>query len=469
MAHAVNDDKFRLLVDGKDTPIVSTYSANAGVFEVPAQFEMSVGHTGLLTELLHNYCEYTPFELFVNDVKVMEGEIDELTGPQGNATQLKIVGLDRLARLTSTELDSDRSFAEVSFADLTEIALAEVGLRNVSVVSSNLANRKAITGKSKVTETVKPTEESTETELAETVQKRTKTVLNSLVIEAGTTWWDFLSTQYARGGLFLWADVFGGFVLGQPNGKQEPICRLIRRRGGSGEAGEVTFLGQPEFRRCTRQRYSEFHVQGRKGSGADGRGFAQDTVFDPEMIALLNPLEADRANGGKRKKVKIYRDDKIKAPAQATFLALRKMAESRRNGLSLSYNVSGHTVSAISGGGRLVWQPDTVVHVVDEELGIDGPMYLESCSYARAPKSTTRLSLMRCEDLLFGEEDLLNPPRLASKKGLVRMGRTEVFRPKWTKNPNWGGLPTLSDPNGFDSDRIITPEGIVGADGSPRR
>jgi hypothetical protein len=76
---------------------------------------------------------------------------------------------------------------------------------------------------------------------------------------------------------------------------------------------------------------------------------------------------------------------------------------------------------------------------------------------------------MRCEDLLFGEEDLLNPPRLASKKGLVRMGRTEVFRPKWTKNPNWGGLPTLSDPNGFDSDRIITPEGIVGADGSPRR
>ncbi len=145
------------------------------------------------------------------------------------------------------------------------------------------------------------------------------------------------------------------------------------------------------------------------------------------------------------------------------------MADSRRNSFSLSYNVAGHTVDAISGGGRLVWQPDTVVHVVDEELGIDGPMYLESCDYARAPKCTTRLNLMRCEDLLYGEEDLLNPPRLASKKGLVRMGKTEVFRPKWTKNPNWGNLPTLNDPNGFDSDRSITPEGIVGADGAPRR
>ncbi len=461
MTHAVNEDTFRLLVAGEETPIVSTYSAVAGVFEVPAQFSMMVGHTGLLKELLHNYCEYTPFELLINDVKVMQGEIEELTGPSGNATQLRVSGSDRLARLTGSELDSDRSFSEVSFADLTTIALAEVGLDDVIVVPSNLANRKAITGKSKVTEVVKASQESTETELAETVQKRTKTVLNSLTMEAGTTWWDFLSAQYQRGGLFLWADVFGGFVLGQPDGKQEPLYRIVRRRSGKGdESGEVTFLGQPEFRRSVRQRYSEFQVQGRKGSGANGRGFAQDTIYDEEMIALLNPLEADRANGGKRKKVKIYRDDKIKAPAQATFLALRKMSEARRNGLSLSYTVSGHTVNAISGGGRLVWQPDTVVHVVDEELGIDGPMYLDSCDYSRAPKCTTRLNLMRCEDLLFGEEALLDPPRLASKKGLVRPAPPEKFNPRWILSPNWGLLQVGN--TGFTKDEAPRADGSIG-------
>jgi hypothetical protein len=231
-------------------------------------------------------------------------------------------------------------------------------------------------------------------------------------------------------------------VLGQPNGKQDPLYRIIRRRGQVGEQGEVTFLGQPEWNRSIRDRYTEFNVLGRKGSGTGGRGTASSRIFDQEMIALLNPLEADRANGGTRRKVKIYRDDKVKTPAQAAFLALRKMAESRRNGCSLTYPVSGHTVDALRGGGRLVWQPDTVVYVDDQELGIEGPMYIDSVDYARSPKCTTRLNLTRCEDLLFGEEDLLAPPRLAPKKGLVRMGRTEVFRVEWVKDPTWGGLPT---------------------------
>jgi prophage tail gpP-like protein len=442
MGHAVNEDRFRLLVDGQDVPICSSYAVDTGVFEVPGKFEMQVGHTGLLTELLHNYCEHTPFELLVNDVKVMQGEIDTLASAGGAGTELRITGRDRLARLFDTELHSDRTFSEASFGDLLEIALADVGLGDVSVVSSNLANRKAITGKYKVTEVVNPSEESTDTEIAETIQTRTKTVTKSLVMEAGTSWWEFLVTQFQRAGLFLWADVFGGFVLGQPNGKQPPLYRLVRRRSGKGEQGDVNFIGQPEFQRTVVPRFSEFHVTGRKGSGEDGRGKAFSRQIDEEMVALLNPNEGDRANGGKRKRIKIHRDDKIKTPAQATFLALRKLAESRRNGFSLAYTIAGHTLQALTGGGRLVLQPETVIHVVDEELGIDAPMYIDGCRYPRGPQCTTRLHLTRCEDLLFGEEDLFAVPP-AAKKGLVRMGRTEVFRPKWVKDPNWGDLPTL--------------------------
>ena len=496
MGHPVNEDQFRLVVGGSEVPIISAYSVHAGVFEVPATFDMTVGHSGLMVDLLHGFAEFTPFELYVNDVRVMVGEIDELSGTSGNKTELKVTGFDRLARLTTTKIDSERSFSEETFASLTEKALAEVGLADVSLYSSNLANRKAITGS--VRSVAGPTIESQQTpgqppaqgfrvvngqlvplppppttpnSSAPTVAaKRAQVVLNSLTMESGTTWWDFLIAQYARGGLFLWADVFGSFVLATPDGKQAPLYRLVRRRGVNGEPGEVTFLGQPDFRRSTRNRYSEIRVQGRKGTGPNGRGQVEGVVYDEEMIALLNPEPADRANGGKRKKINVYPDPKCKTNAQAKFLALRKMAQSRRDGCSLSYTVSGHTVNAISGGGRLVWQPDTVVQVFDEDLGIDEPYYLDSCSYSRGPKSMTRLNLMRCEDLLFGEEDLETPPpvRKAGLPKVVRMGKTEVFRPKWTKNPNWGGLPTLSDPNGFDSDRIITPDGIVDASGNPR-
>jgi prophage tail gpP-like protein len=439
-----NDDKFRLLVGGSDCPVVTNYNAAAGVFQVPAQFDMTVGHTGLLTELIQAYAEFTPFELFVNDVRVMQGEIDDLASVGGDGTQLKVTGQDRLKRLIEGEIDSDETLSEVTFTDITELALKRVGLGDVSVVSSNLANRKAITGTYKVKEVVSKSSESTDTDLEETIKERTKKVHHSLVLETGTTYWDFLVQQYQRGGLFLWADSFGGFVLGQPNGKQDPLYRLVFRRDGSGgESGEVNVIGQPEWHRSSKPRYSEFHVMGHKGSGSNGRGEAFSKQIDQEVVAMLNPNPADRANGGTRKKIKTYRDDKVKAPEQSAFLAIRKMAESRRNALTLKYTIAGHTLPAITGGGRLVVQPDTVAHVVDDDRGIDGPMYIADCKYGRLPHSQTVLEMMRCEDLLYGEEDLLAKPRTVAKKGLVRMGHTEVFHPEWVKDPNWGGLPTL--------------------------
>jgi prophage tail gpP-like protein len=467
VGHAVNEDRFRLVVDGKDCPIASRYSAAAGVFDVPSQFDMQVGHNGLLTELLHNYCEFTPFELYVNDVQVMVGDIDELTGAGGDGTELKIDGRDRLKYIVDCEVENDEEVKDVTFAELTELAMKRVGLGDVSLVSDNLANRKAITGKFKITETVKPNTEETDSEIAQTVETRTRLVHKSLELEAGSTWWDILIPQYRRGGLFLWADVFGGFVLAQPNGKQSPLGRVLRRRSGNGESGEVTILGQPDFMRSAKPRYTAVQVLGRKGSGADGRGTAKSKRLDQEMIALLNPLEADRANGGKRQKVKTYRDDKVKTPEQADFLALRQLADSRRNGFRLVYTVSGHTFQSITGSGRLVWQPDTVMHVVDDELGIDGPMYVDDCKYSKdvRGRTQTRVSLMRCEDLIFGEEDLLNPPRTASKRGLVRIGRTEVFRPQWVKDPNWGGLPTLRGVH-LDDDPSFSNRGQVPTGGT---
>ncbi len=445
MGHAVNEDKFRLLVDGVECPLVKTYSVNASVFTVPAVFSMTVGHNGLLSTLLNAFSEGTPFELFVNDVRVMIGEIDDLAAAGKDETTLKVAGRDRLARLSKSEVDSDRSFTNVTFTDLVEAAIQAVGLGDVSVVSSNLANRKAITGTYKVHDLVGPASEETDTDLEGTVKKRTKTVHKSLVIEAGNTWWEFLQPQLQRAGLFLWADVFGGFVLGQPNGKQAPLYRILRRSTGKGEAGDVTILGQPEFHRSTRGRYSEFHVTGHKGSGKDGRGIAFARQIDEEMVAVLNPDPANRADGGKRKEIKLYRDDKVKKLEQAGFLALRKMAESRRNALTLNYTVSGHTVNALNGGGRLVWQPDTTVHVIDEVLNIDEVMYVDDVSYDREPKSTCKISVMRCEDLLFGDEDLVTPvpKRSALAATKVRIGKTTVEHLEWTKNPNWGQLPTL--------------------------
>jgi prophage tail gpP-like protein len=466
---AVNQETFSLRLAGEfEVPIASSYTVHAGVMEVPATFEFTIGHAGLITTIADAVPPFTKFELLVGDTVVQTGETDGYAPTGSNGSEITFRGRDLTKWLVDTQIENERTFSESTFLDLTKVALTEVGLGGAALSSSNTANRKAITGTQSIKELAPPTTETQQTE-AGASSSTTKTVYQTIKGEVGTTWWDFLAEQYRRAGLFLWADVTGGFVLARPDGNQDPIYRILRRRGGPNQLGEVTIVGQPSFTYDATKRFSECRVMGRSGGGKNGRGQVLARAFDQEMIELLNPEPTDQADGGTRKKPMIIKDDKVRTPEQAAFLARRKIAESRRNGWSLSYTVVGHTAPALSGGGRVIWQPDTVVHVVDDDLGIDGPMYVESLVYKRVPQATTEVHLMRIEDLLFAEEDVDNPPKkLAKKKGVanVRVGKTEVFdvQAMWKKNPTMGNLPTQAresfvgvrlnaDGTGFEADK----------------
>lgn len=437
---SINEETFRLKLDGLEVPIATSYIVQAGILNVPAGFSMTVGHGGLAADLLARYPEFTPFELYVGDVLVQRGETDasELVGASG--TQITLRGRDLIKWLVDVKLENDRSFAEKTFLQLTEVALQEVGLGGLPIATDNTANRKAITGVQQVRELAPLPSEEQETEIS--TSGKTRTVHKTIKATLGSSWWDFLSEQYRRAGLFLWADVStGGFVLSRPRGNQTPLYRIVRRKGSPASVGDVTIVGQPQFSRDATKRFTEIKVLGRAGGGKGGRGRISARVFDAEMIEVLNPNPADRADGGKRRKPEIIYDDKVKTTEQAQFLARRKLAESRRNGWSLTYTVAGHTAPALVGGGRAVWQPDTVVEVIDEHLGIEGLMWIESVEYSRTPYTTSKIHVMRIEDLLFAEEDFDSPPKL-KKKGAnaIRMGKTEKLI--WKADPQMGGLPT---------------------------
>src|SRR5512138_665875 len=452
--NAVNEEVFRLKLNGFEVPIASNYTVHAGIMEVPAAFEFTVGHAGILSTIVNVVPPFTKFELFVGDTLVQVGEIDGYSPVGSQGTEIKFFGRDMLKWLVDTQIEDERTVAEKAFRDLTNIALGEVGLGDAIVVSSNTANRKAITGIQSIRELAPPTQEVEQTEAGASTST-TKTIYQTIKGEVGTTWWEFLAEQYRRAGLFLWADVTGGFVLSRPNGNQEPIYRILRRRGGPNQLGEVTIVGQPSFSFDSKARYTECRVMARGGGGKSGRGQVLGRAYDQEMIEILNPDPADQANGGKRKKPLIIKDDKSRTKEQADFLARRKIAESRRNGWSLMYTVAGHTAPSISGGGRAVWQPDTVVHVVDDELGIDGPMYVESCVYRRVPHTTTEINLMRIEDLVFAEEDFDSPPKLAKKPGVAWV--TEKVSTPWKSI--WRLDPKLAGKPGVVTKRLIREEG----------
>jgi hypothetical protein len=390
---------------------------------------MTVGHSGLTKGLLETYPEYTPFELMVGDVVTQRGELDTFNLAGTDGTEVILTGRDMLKWLVDTKLDADRTFAEKTFLQLTQIALNESGLGSDFLISlNNVANRKAITGQVR---SIAPTTEET----VAPADGNEKTIYKTLKAECGTTWWDFLKTQYRRAGLFLWGTPSGVFVLSRPDGGQKPLYRIIRRRGG--KPSDVTVIGQPKFKRDATKRFTECRVYGRAGSGKDGRGRISGRFIDDEMVAILNRSAEDRVDGGKRKKAEIIHDKVVKTVAEANFLAKRKIAESRRNGFELSYRVAGHTVTGIAGG-TLVWQPDTTVEVIDEELGIEQNMYIESCDYSRTPQTNTELNLLRPSDMIFADEDFdtIPKPKLPPP---VRKGKSELF--VWIKDPQRGNLP----------------------------
>lgn len=433
----VNDETFRLILDGQEVPIASSYQVRTGVFSVPASFTMKVGHSGVINDLIARYPEFTPFQLMVGDVLIQTGETDRLELVGGDGSEVNLTGRDMLKWVVDSYLDSDRTFGEKTFLELVQLCLRELGLTNAVIATDNIANRKAYF-------TTSVREIVTQEDLAEIDRQiaagtittwdgpKVTKVENGKPLRAdiGTTWWEFIKGQLRRAGLFLWATRDGNFVLSKPDASQDPIYRIIRRRGKT--AGDVTVIGQPKYWRDATKRYTECQVYGRAGGGKDGRGRISGRFIDQEMVEILNPNEADQADGGKRKKPMILYDKVIRTTKQAEFLAKRKIAESRREGFHLSYRLAGHMAPALAGGGYLVWQPDTVVHVYDEELGIDSPMYLESVGYSRIPHTTTDVTLLRPGDLMFAEEDLTLP---AVKSPRVRQGRTEKF--EWRKGPGY--------------------------------
>lgn len=454
-----DEDGVRIKLAGQTIPIYENYRVRCGVLEVPAQFEITVGHGGMFSELAATYPPLTPFELYIGDKKVQEGETDGY-GNDPEKTSMAMTGRDYLARLQDHEILDERSFAEKTYTDLTKTALEAVGLGDRTLVALNSANRKAITGKES-RELEKHTIED-QTETGSSPDKTVIEVRRTLKGESGTRWLEFLVEQYRRAGLFLWSDHSGNFVLSQPNAAQSPLYRILRRRGSL--TNEVSALGIPTVHNDVRNRFTEYRVVGRAGGGKHGRAAILGKYIDEEMVALRNARPEDRANGGKLRKVQTIRDTHVRSVEQANYLARRKCAEARRNGWKCTYRVGGHSTPAI-GGGRAVWAPDTVVEVLDDELGLTGVMYLESVTFVRDGEATyTDLHVMRIEDLIFAEE----APEVVKKrpKLQVRRGVTTVERPSfqlqgvsilgnpvsqktvWTTDPNVSvGAPVVINPD----------------------
>lgn len=391
-------DVVTLELSGGPVLYAETYEVQLSVLTQPCAFGMRLSTGNKLSDLLKTVRAGIPFRLLIGGVPQFSGTVDgftaEVDGRSGS--YITIRGRDAMAAVHDAFITSEQSFADVTFRDLTQQVLTKcLGGRPFELATDAAAGRKVRTASPKPTTKASEQEKVEEVVGGSEVFAGPKTQQSTLRTKLGARWYDgFLKPELDRAGLFLWCAPDGTFVLSQLYPKQDPLYRIVRRRGITVDdsARGTSMVRKASWRNDATARYSRCDVHGRRGGGATARTNIVGSFVDDELEAwgIARPMSVD--------------DDRAKTIAQAEFLARRKIAEARRAGWSLTYVVSGHTVECLQGG-RAVWAPETVVEVEDDEFGIYGPHYIESVRHARDTETTTTLVLMRPDDVLFGEEE----------------------------------------------------------------
>lgn len=391
-------DQVRLRLGSEDLKIVESYEVKVAVLQQPGAFSLRLGWSKTAAELLKRYPPGTPFELYIGPTLVMSGLTYGRAQPSSNYTQIELKGRDYLAVLFDDEIQREYEFTDETYFKLTRKILNVVGLKEAVgdgqggptrfVLYDNNDNNRAVVSRVKA----KPRSKGEVIELIPTgaTTGAGKVFYKSLKSRTGTRWFDFLQEQYKFVGLFLMATGSGNFALFRPRADMDAVCSITRQRNMLRKPGDAISC---RFQDDTTMRHSSYIVYGRGGAGKEGREQIIGTYVDEEMVAY-----------GFRN-VRTVTDDDCKSNKEADYIARRTCAEERRAGWQLTYTVSGHTYpSKFAKGSYGVWVPDTVCRVDDDELDIHANFYVEAVTFKRSPETTTEITLMRPQDLIFADK-----------------------------------------------------------------
>lgn len=371
--------------------ICSRYEVRLGIFDQPSSFSFQVGDGNTASTILSKYPKGTPFQLLVNDQPQFSGYTDGYeAGDEGGPTEIEFLGRDVLAAICDTEIEKEESFEANTHLELVRLAIARVKLLKPfeldapSVISSNSANRRRLTGTN-----VSAFEDDSEAALLQTAGS-TGDTYKVLRTRLGEKLVNLTRRHLDAAGLFMWASAAGDIVVGVPNHKQPALWRLVRQRG---DRPTSNVLGS-RLRDSYKERFSEVVIFGK----TTGHKYARTTIHgaytDDELV-----------NAGITK-IRVLRDVNVTSIAHAEHIAKRELAASRRHAFHFTYTVSGHSAPCLltNGQTRAVFAPDTVVEVVDEEYGINGPMWIEQVVHRRNPYTSTTITMLSPDTLIFGDD-----------------------------------------------------------------
>lgn len=189
----------------------------------------------------------------------------------------------------------------------------------------------------------------------------------------GETVWEFIDRHCRRFGVMPWIDPRGRLILGAPDYDQEPLFRLRRVLGGDGN--EPNNILEGGFTEGWSELASEVTVYGRSHGSDASRSRFVGHATNP-LVHVYRPV--------------VLQDASCLSSEEAQRRAEAEIGAQKEEAFSLEYEVAHH------GQGSRLYAVDTVIDVLDEEVGIEGLFYCAARTFTASRKegAKTRLRLV---------------------------------------------------------------------------
>ncbi len=391
-------DAVSLVVNGNRTVVYKSYEVKVAILQQPAAFSLRLGWSQTAAEMLSFYRPGQSFQLLIGDTAMQSGIIDAVEIPRSKTTELEIRGRDYMARLFNSCIKECVTFNARTYYELTRAVLDKVGYKDKTLLRTNDGNRKLVGRVKFVADPAEANQivDQTNLNMCQVMPQAQagKMVFEHIKAKVGQTWYQFLQEQYKLSGLHLWCTGDGNFVLARPSLVQPPVFNILRPVRNDQSTVRTSDILDHRYCDDRTNRHSECFVYGHHGARLCGGQKVKGYAADPEMIAdgFDQPL--------------VLHDKKPKSNKEANYLCRRALAEERRMGWHLAYSFAGHRKpSAQSAETYCAFTPDTLVHVNDQELGLEDDYYVENVTYSRKPQTETLIELMRIEDAKFLSEN----------------------------------------------------------------
>lgn len=391
--YATGDDRVQLRLGTLLVKIASEYDTKSGIFDQPSTFSFVIGDGSTAASLIQQAPANTPFQILVGGAPQFTGftEGREARGSATQGTQLHVHGRSILAKLL-TDLEKNASFTGKTHRDLVAQALSDLDIKKPftndapQILASNADTRKTRSGTN-----VKASDADDYTAQLSQYAGTQGDAYPVARTKLAEKYLDLLRRHLETVGLFLWDSPTGDIIVGRPNWHQPAIARIYRRRSRVPTSNIESYSWREDYA----PRYSEVAIFGK----TTGRKYSRHTTSGAYTDDIMVNLGFH--------KVKVVRDVNVTSIAHAEAIAKKHLAEGRRKGFALEYTVKGHSTPNILTGGTTIWSPDTVVDVVDEEIGISGQYYIENVRHTRNANGThTTIKLLEPDSLIFGEESI---------------------------------------------------------------